>query len=295
MKKYLITGSLGNISRPIVEGLVKEGKEVKVITSKADKVQEIEHLGAKALVGDVQDAAFVQGAFQGAEVAYTMIPPIWQTADWRKDQNHIADNYISAIKSAGVKYIVNLSSVGADVGQGCGPVDGLYDFEQKLNRVEGIQVKHLRPSYFYHNFLAQIPMIKGAGIMGGNYGGSGTVFLVHPKDIASAALEELLNLSFTDSSVRYITGDERNGQEIASTLGKAIGRELNWVEFTDEQQEQGLLGAGLPKAIAHEYAKMGNALRTGFMQEDIRKHRPVLSPTKLEDFAREFAGAYNQK
>jgi uncharacterized protein YbjT (DUF2867 family) len=292
MKKYVITGSLGNISRPVVEGLVKQGKEVKVITSKADKTKEIEKLGAKALVGDVNDGAFVKEAFKDAEVVYTMIPPIWQTTDWRKDMNRIADNYISALQGSGVKYVVNLSSVGADVGQGCGPVDGLYDFEQKLNKLSGIQVKHLRPSYFYHNFLAQIPMIKSAGIMGGNFGGNGTVFLVHPKDIAAAALEELLNLNFTGSSVRYIAGDEKKGQEIASTLGKAIGKDLNWVEFTDEQQRQGLLGAGLPEAIATEYTNMGNAIRNDFMQAGLRKHKPTLSSTKLEDFAKEFAAAY---
>src|SRR4028119_2005738 len=209
MKNYIITGSLGYISRPVVEGLVKQGKHVQVITSKSDKTKEIEKLGAKALVGDVNDAAFLNEAFKGAEVVYTMIPPIWQTTNWRKDQNQISDNYIAAIKSNGIKYVVNLSSVGAHVGEGCGPVDGLYDFEQKLNKVEGLHVKHLRPSYFFHNFLAQIPMIKGAGIMGGNFGGKGTLFLVHPKNIAEAALEELLNLSFTGSSVRYIIGDER--------------------------------------------------------------------------------------
>jgi uncharacterized protein YbjT (DUF2867 family) len=263
-----------------------------VITSKADKAAQIEQLGAKALVGDVNDAAFLKEAFQDAEVVYTMIPPIWQTTDWRKSQNQIADNYISAIRAGGVKYVVNLSSVGADVGQGCGPVDGLYDFEQKLNKVEGIHVKHLRPSYFYHNLLAQIPMIKGAGIMGANYAGNDTLFLVHPADIATAALEELLNLSFTGSSVRYIVGDEKTGKEIAGTFGKAIGRELNWVEFTDEQQKEGLLGAGLPESIATEYANMGNALRNDFMQADLRKNKPALSSIKLEDFAKEFAAAY---
>jgi uncharacterized protein YbjT (DUF2867 family) len=293
MKNYIITGSLGNISRPIVEGLVKQGKEVKVITSKADKTKEIEQLGAKALVGDINDAAFLKEAFKDAEVAYTMIPPIWQTTNWRKSQNQIADSYIAAIKSSRVQYVVNLSSVGAHRGEGCGPVDGLYDFEQKLNKLEGIQVKHLRPSYFYHNFLAQIPMIKGAGMMGGNFGGNGTVFLVHPKNIADAALEELLDLNFTGSSVRYIAGDEKKGQEIAGVLGKSIGKELNWVEFTDEQQKQGLIGAGVPEAIASEYTNMGNALRNDFMQEDIRKHKPTLSAIKLEDFAREFASAFN--
>jgi uncharacterized protein YbjT (DUF2867 family) len=292
MNRYVITGSLGNISRPVVEGLVAAGKTVSVVTSKADKVAEIEQLGAKALVGDVNDASFVRDAFRGAEVVYTMIPPIWQTDDWRKAQNVIADHYVAALSAHRVPYVVNLSSVGAHLGHGCGPVDGLYDFEQKLNAVPGLHVKHLRPAYFYHNFLAQIPMAKGAGILGGNYGGSHTLFLVHPRDIAQAALEELLNPTFTGSSVRYIAGDERDGKEIAATLSKAIGKELPWVEFTDEQQLDGALKAGLPKAVAQEYTHMGHALRDGSMQEDMRKHRPALSPTKLEDFAREFAQAY---
>ncbi len=292
MNRYVITGSLGNISRPVVEGLVAAGKTVSVITSKADRAAEIERLGAKALVGDVNDASFVRDAFRGAEVVYTMIPPLWQTDDWRKAQNVIADHYVAALTAHRVPYVVNLSSVGAHLGHGCGPVDGLYDFEQKLDAIPGLHVKHLRPAFFYYNFLAQIPMVKGAGILGANYGGNHTLFLVHPRDIAGAALEELLNLRFTGSSVRYIAGDERDGKEIAAALGKAIGRELPWVEFTDEQQLDGALKAGLPKAVAQEYMHMGHALRDGSMQEDMRKHRPAFSPTKLEDFTREFAQAY---
>jgi uncharacterized protein YbjT (DUF2867 family) len=292
MNKYVITGSLGNISRPLVEGLVAKGKTVSVITSKADKVAQIEKLGANALVGDVNDAAFVRDAFRGAEVVYTMIPPLWQTNDWRGDQNRIADHYVAALSENRVSYVVNLSSVGAHLDHGCGPVDGLYDFEQKLNAIPGLHVKHLRPSFFYHNFLAQIPMVKGAGILGANYGGNHTLFLVHPRDIAQAALEELLDLNFTGSSVRYIAGDEREGKEIAAVLGKAVGKELPWVEFTDEQQLQGALGAGLSEEVAQQYTQMGHALRDGSMQEDMRKHRPAFSPTKLEDFAREFAQAY---
>ena len=292
MNIYVITGSLGNISRPVVEGLVAQGKEVSVITSNADRAADIEKLGAKALVGDVNDASFVRDAFRGAEVVYTMIPPLWQTTNWRKDQNRIADNYVAALTENRVPFVVNLSSVGAHLGNGCGPVDGIHDLEQKLNAIPGLHVKHLRPSFFYTNLLAQIAMIKGAGIMGANYGGNGTLFLVHPRDIAQVALEELLNQNFTGSSVRYIASDERDGKEIAAVFGKAIGRELPWVEFTDEQQREGMLGAGLSEEISREYTQMGRALRDGSMQEDMHKHRPTLSPTKLEDFAREFAQAY---
>jgi uncharacterized protein YbjT (DUF2867 family) len=295
MKNYVITGSIGHISKPLVEGLVKAGKEVTVITSSNDRVKEIEKLGAKALVGQVQNLDFVKTAFKGADVVYTMIPPIWQTSNWRASQNEVAKNYAEAIQFNGIKYVVNLSSIGAHVGNGVGPVDGLYDFEQLLNKIPGLNVKHLRPSFFYYNFLSQIGLIRQAGFMGSNFGDGEKLFLVHPNDIASAALDELLNLKFAGNSVRYIFSDERSGQEIAEVLGKAIGKDLKWVVFTDEQQKEGLLGAGLSETHAQGYTQMGKALREGVMQEDAKRNRPSLGKTKLEDFAKEFATAFQSQ
>lgn len=291
MKNYIITGSIGNISKPIVTGLVKAGKNVSVITSKSDKVKDIEQLGAKALVGSVADKQFVKKAFAGADVVYTMIPPIWQTSDWRASQNEIGDIYIDAIKSNSIKYVVNLSSLGAHNKDGVGPVNALYDFEQGLNAIPGLNVKHLRPSFFYYNLLAQIGLIKNAGIMGANYGEQ-KIALVHPRDIAEVALQELLELKFTGNSVRHIVSDERTGADVASILGKAIGKDLPWVVFSDADQLNGLLQGGVPKSHAAAYVEMGAAFRSGKMQEHLSNNKTV-GKTKLEDFAKEFSAAYN--
>jgi uncharacterized protein YbjT (DUF2867 family) len=293
MKNYVITGSIGHISKPIVAGLVKAGKNVTVITSDADKVKEIEHLGAKGLVGSVQDNAFVKKAFAGAEVVYTMIPPIWQTTNWRASQNEVASHYAEAIRSNNIRYVVNLSSLGAHLKEGTGPVKALHDFEQSLNAIHGLNVKHLRPSFFYYNLLNQIGLIKHAGIMGANYGGGDQkVALVHTRDIAEVALEELLRINFSGNSVRHIVSDERTGAEVAAVLGSAIGKEIPWILFSDEDQLKGLLEGGVPASHAPSYVEMGAAFRNGKMQELLSKEKTV-GPTKLEDFAKEFSGAYN--
>lgn len=294
MKRYVVTGSLGHISRQIVEGLVRAGKDVTVITSSADRVHEIKQLGATAAIGDVRDAAFVNNAFSGAEVVYTMIPPIWTTDNWRETLKNVGRNYAEAIRSNVVRHVVNLSSIGAHLPQGVGPVSGLYDFEQMLNAIPGLNVKHLRPSFFFYNFHSQIPLAQ-QGFIGGNYGDNNEkLFLTHTDDIAGAALEELLGADFRGSSVRYIIGDERSGSEIAAALGNAIGKDLKWVGFTDEQQLQGLLQAGLSRTHAENYTEMGKALRDGSMQSDARKYLPLFSKIKLEHYAQEFAGAFKQ-
>lgn len=295
MKTYVITGSIGHISKPIVEALVKAGNSVRVITSSTDRAKEIEALGASALVGSVYDVDFLKRAFKGADVVYTMIPPIWTTTNWRASQNEVAKHYTRAIQENNIRYVVNLSSIGAHAGNGVGPVDGLHDFEQLLNKISGLNVKHLRPSYFFYNFYNQLGLVKQAGVLGGNFGDEEKVFLVHTRDIAAVAIEELLGLKFTGASVRYIFGDERSGKEIASAFSKAIGKEVNWVVLTDEQQKQGLLQAGVPETHAEAFTSMGKALRNGLMQGDARNNKPTLSPTKLEDFAAEFAKAYQQQ
>jgi uncharacterized protein YbjT (DUF2867 family) len=295
MKTYVITGSIGNISKPVIKELVKAGKNVRVITSSVDRVQEIESIGATALVGNVYDPAFLKTAFKDADVAYTMIPPIWQTTDWLKSMRQVAENYGEALQDSNVKYVVNLSSAGADVGKGIGPVDGLHYFEKLLNAIPGIHIRHLRPSYFYSNFISQIGMIKQGGIMGANFGEGKKIFLTHTNDIAVAAAEELLNLNFSGNSVRYIISDERSGKEIAEAIGHTIGLDLPWIVFTDDQQKQGFLQAGLSETHAENYTILGRAIREGYMQADAKKNKPQLGKTKLEDFAEEFAIAFNSQ
>jgi hypothetical protein len=68
--------------------------------------------------------------------------------------------------------------------------------------------------------------------------------------------------------------------------------DLAYVPFIDEDNRKGILGAGLSEEVADNYTEMGAAVRTGLIIADYKKHRPQFSPTRLEDFAKEFAAAY---
>ncbi len=288
--KYVVTGSTGHISKPLTASLISAGHSVTVISSNASKASEIEALGAKASIGSVEDVAFLTATFTGADAVYTMVPPTWNAADWKGYIHQIGKNYAQAIKAASVKKVVNLSSVGAHMPTGCGPVSGLFHVEAELNSLENVDVLHLRPAFFYYNLCANIPLIKHMGIIGGNYGEGTTMVMVHPNDIAAVASAHLLNPSFTGNSVVYIAGDERPTYEIAKVLGEAIGKPgLPWVNFKNEDSLNGMLQAGLSQEVASNYVEMGAAIASGEMSSDYQNHKPTLSPIKLEDFAKEFA------
>lgn len=292
--KITVTGSLGNISKPLATQLVKAGHQVTVISSSPDKAEAITALGATPAIGSVDDIAFLTGAFKGADAIYTMIPNNFSATNYRQYIGSVGKNYAEAIKAAGVTKVVNLSSIGAHIDGGTGPISGIHDVEQTYKQLAGVAIKHLRPAFFYTNLLANIDMIKHLGFLGANYGDNSRVVLVHPNDIAEVAAEELQS-DFSETSIRYISSDERATNEIASVLGAAIGKpDLKWVDFTDEQALQGIQQAGLPAEIARNYVEMGTAVKSAILWEDYDKHKPAqFGKTKLEDFAAEFAEKFN--
>jgi uncharacterized protein YbjT (DUF2867 family) len=292
--KYTLTGSIGNITQPVAQQLIEAGHQVTIISSQAEKAAQIEELGATPAIGQVADIAFLTEAFQAADAVYTMVPPKYDAVDIIEYHHSIGRGYAAAIRQAGVKKVVNLSSWGADNPAGCGPVTGLYFVEQELNTLQGVDVIHLRPGYFYINLLHSIPLIKKARILGNNYSSDTRLVLVHPRDIAAVVVGELSAPRFTGKSFRYIGSDQATLQHIAALLGKAIDMpELRHVAFSDEATLKGYLDMGLNENMATKMVELGRGTREGKMIAGYLQHPPVeLGVTKLEDFAAEFAKIY---
>ncbi|WP_443943631.1 NAD(P)H-binding protein [Pedobacter sp. AW1-32] len=291
--KITITGSLGNIGKPLTTILTASGHEVTVVSSSADRTLEIENLNAKAAIGSVSDADFLTEAMRGADAVFAMTPPNLGGSNILANTINAGKALATAIAASGVKRVVMLSSIGAEHANGTGPIAGLHAIEALYSTLENVSLTYLRAGYFYTNYFNDVPLIKGMGIIGANYPASTTIPLVHPADIASAAAEELTNAK-TGTDTRLIVSQVLSAQEIASILGAAIAKpELPWVEFTDEQSFDGMKQAGLPEEMAMLYTEMGTAIRKGLLSEEFEKQgAPTQGQTKFEDFAKTFASSF---
>ena len=109
------------------------------------------------------DAAFLTRAFRGADAVFTMLPPDLQAADYRAAQDRVSAAITTAIRDSGVRSVVVLSSLGAELADGTGPIVTLYDFEQRLKQLEHVDVLVLRPAYFFENFEESLDLITAAG------------------------------------------------------------------------------------------------------------------------------------
>jgi nucleoside-diphosphate-sugar epimerase len=326
--KIVLTGSIGNISKPLAQQLIAKGHDVTVISSKAERQKDIEALGAKAAIGNMEDAAFLTKAFTGADIVYCM-----ETTDRSAmtDPNYTLDvlierikkvvnNYKHAIMQAGVKKVVHLSSIGAHRDNGVGLLKFHYYAEKIMNELPAdVSVKFMRPVGFYYNLLDNAPLIKtlskgfvGAimalqhygiggllsgkrGVIVANYGGDTMNLMVSPLDIASTIAEEM-EKPFAGRTIRYIASEEITCSQTATILGEAIGKPyLKWGVISDKQLLKALIGMKVTPSIAEGIVEMNASGRNGLMYEDYYRHRPALGKTKLTSYAPEFAKVYNQE
>lgn len=297
--KIIITGSLGNISKPLAATLVEKGHLVTVITSSTERTKEIEKLGAKAAIGFVEDLSFLTQNFTEADAVYCMIPRanyFDPNLDLDAFTRKIGNTYAQAIKQSGVKRVVFLSSIGAHLEKNSGIIQRYNEIEAVLKQLSDVSITFMRPTSFYYNLLAYIPMIKNQGAISVNYGGDELIPWVSPNDIAEAIAEEITN-PLDGKKVRYVASEELNGQETARILGEAIGKpDLKWQLISDEEVLNGLVSVGMQPKIAAGLVEMYAGLYSGLLSEDYNKNKPaVLGKTKLADYAKEFAAIYNQK
>lgn len=293
--KIVITGSLGNVGKPLIERLVQKGHSVIAISRNANSKEEIEKMGAIAAIGSVKDTSFLKMVFAKADTVFCMIPPDYSDPDQVGHYRSIAESYAEAVKGTSIKKIVHLSSWGADLDKGTGYILGSYHSESILNTISNVAITHLRAGYLYYNFLGFINVIKHTGIITSVYGGEDRIVMTAPVDIAVAAAEELIHIN-NGISIRYIAGDDRTANDVAHVLGEAIGKpDLQWKTLTSEEMRRIMLQNGVPEHTIENAVALGESIHNGNLRRDYDKTGAHLTgKIKIEDFAGEFALVYNK-
>lgn len=291
---YVITGATGNIGSKVAEKLLAKGEKVRIIARNADKLRWLVDKGAEAAIGNLKDTTFVTRAFTGASAVFSMIPPDYSAKDFRAYQNEVGTSLATAIRNAGVQYVVNLSSQGADLPSGSGPILGLSDQEERLNRLEGFNILHLRPTYFMENLLMNIPLINQRGFAGSAVKGDLKFAMIATRDIAVQTVGLLTNRNFTGKPVRDLLGQrDLSLNEAISAIGRQIDLpDLKYVQFTYDEAAKGMREMGIGSDISRLLIEMSKALNLGLFAVGRQRTQQNTTPTSIEDFALTFAEAF---
>lgn len=291
---YTITGATGNTGRRIAEALLEAGRQVRVVGRSMARLKEMAARGAEPFVASLDDRAAMTRALEGACAAYLMIPPSYGEADLRGYQNRIGQALAEAVSASGISHIVNLSSVGAHLADGVGPINGLHDQEQRLNRLARGHVLHLRPASFMENVLFNINLIKQAGINGTPLRADLTIPMIATQDIAAVAARRLLALDFSGKTVQELLGPrEMSMTDVTRIIGKAIGKpDLAYVQFSYDEAEGAMIKTGMSRDVARAFVEMYRAFNDGLLCPSEPRSAANTTPTSFDAFAAIFAAAY---
>jgi uncharacterized protein YbjT (DUF2867 family) len=289
---YVILGASGNTGSIIADFLLSKGKKVRVVGRDAGRLQRFVRKGAEPYTADLSDAAALTKAFSGARAAYLMLPPITS----REDQERESDAFAKAVKQSGLRCAVHLSSYGAHVPEGTGPVVGLHSSEQKLNAISGLNVLHLRAAYFMENNLAAIGMIRGMGIFGHALLPDLKLPMIATRDVADYSARRLRDLDFSGKQTQELLGErDLSMTEATAVIARGIGKpDLRYEQFPYDQIQQALTQTGFSPKKAAVYIEMFKAINAGVLAPQEPRSPENSTSTSFEKFVQDdFAAAYH--
>lgn len=267
---YVIAGATGKTGSIVAKTLLERGQKVRVVVRDDKKAGEWRARGAEVV------SALTADALRGAEGLYLMVPPDYAAPDMLAAQRQMIDRYAEVLKSARPKFVLVLSSVGAQHEAGTGPVRTLNYAERKLEPDAA-----LRAAYFVENWGSVLGVAREQGILPSSLTIDQPASMVDTADIGRVAAEILIEKK---KGITELAGPvDVKPTEVAAAIGKILGREVKAIQIPEEGIVPALKQAGLSDHLAELFREMTVALNNGHMTWT---QKPLRGKISLEESLR---------
>ncbi|WP_229074525.1 NAD(P)H-binding protein [Actinoplanes sp. DH11] len=250
---YAITGVTGHVGGAAARALRAAGRPVRTVARDAAKGD---------VVADLTDTAALSKAFAGCDGAFVLLPTVPPFTD--AAHRELADSIAAAVRDSGVPHVVMLSSYGADLPDGTGPIRWLHHLENGL-RATGAAVTAIRSPHFQEKVETVLDAATGAGVF--------PVFadsadepipMVATRDIGAAVADALSSPAGT-SEIIHLEAPEYTERQVAEVLGELLGTPLRVVTVPRAGWLAAFTDAGLPPLLAAELVALHEADADGLL------------------------------
>jgi uncharacterized protein YbjT (DUF2867 family) len=283
-----VMGATGQTGGATARRLLEAGEHVRALGRSPDGLAALRDAGAEALPVDAGDAAALTEAFRGADAAYVLLPISPEVPDWHAHMARLGEAIVTAVRAAGVPYVVAVSSVGADLPSGTGFLTGLYAQEERLRTLTDVaHALALRPGAYFENAYGWLPVVAEQGVMADSVEPDAPLPMVATRDVGAAAAAGLVDRDIPPGTY-VLTGPRAiSYAEIATELG------AEYVDVAPEAVRAGIIESGLPVLVAEFLVRLFAELRAGAMSETTTTVRDLTGrePRDFAAFARDHFGA----
>ena len=256
---FVVAGVTGHTGKVVAETLLAQSLPVRVIVRDAKKGEAWRARGAEVAIADLKDAKALTQALRGAGSAYLLSPPALDVTDFGKHARELAAALKEAIVESGVKHVVFLSSIAAQLPSGTGPIVTVRIVEQALTGLKA-HVTFLRAGYFMENLLANLHPMREQGVLPAMFDAQRKVEMVATADIGAVAAE-LLRAGAAAPKVVELSGPTASTlAEVARAFSSALKKPINLAPVPSAAQVHVLMGVGLNETWARGYTEIYAAI-----------------------------------
>ena len=215
---FLITGATGATGSATATQLLEAGRRVRAFVHREDERSDrLRDLGAELFVGDLLDFDAVRSALADVQRTYFVYPI-------RPGLVQATAHFAQASIEAGVDAIVNMAQVSARSDASSHSARDHWLAEQMFDW-SGLNVTHIRPTYFAEWLLYLAPMIR-QGLMATPFT-TGRHAPIAGEDQARVIVSVLEHPEGHSGKVYPLYGpEELTHTEIAAVVSKTLGREI---------------------------------------------------------------------
>jgi uncharacterized protein YbjT (DUF2867 family) len=287
--KVAITTPSGHVGSAAADALLDLGGKIKVklLGRRPNTLTRFIHRGAEIAVGPQDDADHLIDSTGDVDSLLWITPPGYGSDDVRAFQNRLATAGAKAVCVNQIPRVVNLSSIGADLHSGAGPISGLHDVEEILDDASN-HITHLRPGFFFENLLWQVDLLREKSMFSLPISGSRRYPMVACRDIGRVAADLLSDDRWSGYSIRELHGPEDiSFDEAAGILSDVLGKKIAYVKCDRDQMRKSILETGSSENAADVLLEMYDAVENGLITTRQPRSAETTTPTTLAEFARE--------
>src|SRR4051795_3400970 len=262
--------------------LCRAGVRPRLLLRKPDRLSVELRDHVELAVGDQRDRDYVLEATRGVDAVFWVHPDDWSMPDPNADAEHTGQGLAEAMRHNRIGRVVFQSSIGAELRQGAGFIDGLARIEERLDTARedtGSAVLHLRCGYFMTNLFFDLDGLR-AGRLTTTRPLEEPMPWVDPVDIATVAALRLLAEDWTGRQVQAVHGPAHlTWTEVAAILSTATGVSIEAQQITRDEERADLRQAGMSEVAVEGIIGMSVGERDGFIPEQPRSVLTTTSST----------------
>lgn len=229
----LVTGATGRQGGAVARRLLEDGWHVRVLSRKRERAADLARRGAEVAVGDFDDPGSVEKAMEGVQGVYSV-----QSFAEAGLQGEIRQGKLLADMAGrrNVRHFIYSSVGSADRKTGIPHFDSKWQIEEHIRQLR-LPYTILRPVFFMQNF--SMPDMRKAiegGVLYMPMKPQKSLQMINVElvgDFARLAFQKQLTGESID-----LASDDLTIPEAAKILGRALGREVRFVETGIEDVEE---------------------------------------------------------